>query len=153
MKWLEFISMNVKYYWTFIFLQILGIFRAIYSKDLKEKFNPWVRKIPWRKKWQLTPLSLPRKPHGQRSMAGYSPWGCRVRDDWATNTLVSLSRLKTPMINILYKNSISQTKQSFLILDNIMENSPLHIPNLRILWITSFRKYTINRVKTQWIPQ
>ena len=56
-------------------VQILGIFRAIYSKDLKGKFNPWVRKIPWRKKWQLTPVSLPRKSHGQRSMVGYSPWG------------------------------------------------------------------------------
>jgi len=31
-------------------------------------FNPWVRKIPWRKKWQPTPLFLPGKSHGQRSL-------------------------------------------------------------------------------------
>jgi len=38
---------------------------------------PWVRKISWRKKWQLTPVSLPEKSHGQRSLAGYSSWGCK----------------------------------------------------------------------------
>ena len=36
------------------------------------KFNPWVRKIPWRRKGQSTPLFLPEKSHGQRSLAGYS---------------------------------------------------------------------------------
>ena len=38
-------------------------------------FNPWVRKIPWRRKWQPTQVFLPEKSHGQRSLAGYSPWG------------------------------------------------------------------------------
>jgi len=38
-------------------------------------FDPWVRKIPWRRKWQPTPVFLPEKFHGQRSLAGYSPWG------------------------------------------------------------------------------
>ena len=33
------------------------------------------REDPWRKKWQSTPVFLPGKPHGQRSLAGYSPWG------------------------------------------------------------------------------
>ena len=37
-------------------------------------FNPWVGKIPWRRKWQPTPVFLPGKSHGQRSLAGYSPW-------------------------------------------------------------------------------
>ena len=40
-------------------------------------FNPWVGKISWRKKWQLTPVFLPAKSHGQRSLMGYSPWGCK----------------------------------------------------------------------------
>ena len=43
-------------------------------------FNPWVRKIPWRRKWQPTPVFLPGKSHGQRSLAGYSPWGCKELD-------------------------------------------------------------------------
>ena len=34
-------------------------------------------KDPWRRKWQPTPVFLPGKPHGQRSLAGYSPWGSR----------------------------------------------------------------------------
>ena len=36
-------------------------------------FNSWVGKIPWRRKWQPTPVFLPGKPHGWRSLAGYSP--------------------------------------------------------------------------------
>ena len=38
-------------------------------------FNPWVGKIPRRRKWQLTPLFSPEKSYGERSLAGYSPWG------------------------------------------------------------------------------
>ena len=37
------------------------------------EFNPWVRKIPWKMKWQPNPVFLPEKSHGQRSLAGYSP--------------------------------------------------------------------------------
>ena len=37
-------------------------------------FDPWVGKIPWRRKWQPTPVFLPGKSHGQRSLAGYSPY-------------------------------------------------------------------------------
>ena len=40
------------------------------------RFDPWVRKISWRRKWQPVPIFLPGKFHGQRSLAGYSPWGC-----------------------------------------------------------------------------
>ena len=36
-------------------------------------FNPWARKIFWRKAWQPTPVFLPAEPHGQKSLAGYSP--------------------------------------------------------------------------------
>ena len=37
---------------------------------------------PWRRKWQPTPVFLPRESHGQRSLADYSPWGSqRVRHD------------------------------------------------------------------------
>ena len=35
------------------------------------RFDPWVGKIPWRKAWQLTPVFLPGKSHGQRNLAGY----------------------------------------------------------------------------------
>ena len=42
------------------------------------KFDPWTGKIPCRRKRQPTPVSLPGKFHGQRSLAGYSPWVARV---------------------------------------------------------------------------
>ena len=47
-------------------------------------FYPWVGKIPWRRKWQPTPVFLPGKSHGQRGLVGYSPWGHRVRHDQVT---------------------------------------------------------------------
>ena len=43
-------------------------------------FDPWVRKIPWRRAWQPTPVFLPGESHGQRSLMGYSPWGRKELD-------------------------------------------------------------------------
>ena len=43
-------------------------------------FDPWVGKIPWRRKWQSTPGLLPGKSHGQRSLVVYSPWGRKELD-------------------------------------------------------------------------
>ena len=43
-------------------------------------FDPWVRKIPWRRKWQPTPVPSPGKSHGQRSLVGCSPWGQKESD-------------------------------------------------------------------------
>ena len=55
-------------------------------------FDPWVRKIPWRRKWQSIPVFLPGESHGQRSLAGYSPWGHkRVRHDLVTKQHISLT--------------------------------------------------------------
>ena len=43
-------------------------------------FDPWVGKIRWRRKWQSTPVLLPGKSHGQRSLVGYSLWGHKESD-------------------------------------------------------------------------
>ena len=40
---------------------------------VKSPPDPWVRKIPWRREWQPTPLCFPGESHGQRSLEGYSP--------------------------------------------------------------------------------
>ena len=45
----------------------------------------WVGKIPWKRAWQPNPGFLPGESHGQRSLAGHSPWGHRVGHDWATS--------------------------------------------------------------------
>ena len=61
------------------------------SGDQEMRFYPWVRKIPWRRAWQPTPVFLPRKPHGQRSLVGYSPWGCKELDmtEWLSTQIPS----------------------------------------------------------------
>ena len=43
-------------------------------------FDPCIRKIPWRRKWQPTPVLLPGESHGGRSLVGYSPWGRKESD-------------------------------------------------------------------------
>ena len=45
-----------------------------------QEFDPWVEKIPWRRKWHSTPVFLPGKSHGRRSLVGCSPWGCEESD-------------------------------------------------------------------------
>ena len=57
-----------------------GVARWLRSKESacqcrRHRFKPWVRKIPWRRKWQSTAVSLPGKSHGQRSLVGRSLWG------------------------------------------------------------------------------
>ena len=51
-------------------------------------FDPWVRKISWRREWQPTLVFLPGEFHGQRGLVGYSPWGCTelYTTDVTTNT-------------------------------------------------------------------
>ena len=46
----------------------------------RTRFDPWVGKISWRRKWQPTPVLLPRKFHGWRSLVGYSPRGRKGSD-------------------------------------------------------------------------
>ena len=60
------------------------------------RFDPWIGKISWRRKWQPTPVFLLGKSHGQRRLAGYSPWGHqRVGHDLATEQQHLWSRILT----------------------------------------------------------
>ena len=45
------------------------------------RFDPWIRKTPWRKPWQPTPVFLPGQSYGQRSLVGYGPYCHRVGHD------------------------------------------------------------------------
>ena len=67
--------------------RILSIWASLVVQKLKRLlqcrrpgFDPWVRKIPWRRKWQPTPVYLPGESHGWRSLVGYSPWGRKGSD-------------------------------------------------------------------------
>ena len=46
----------------------------------RHMFDPWVGTVPWSKKWHPTPVYLPGESHGQKRLAGYSPWGCTESD-------------------------------------------------------------------------
>ena len=48
--------------------------------DSRHGFDPWVGKIRWSRKWQPTLVFLSGKLHEQRSLAGYSSWGCKESD-------------------------------------------------------------------------
>ena len=46
-------------------------------KHKRHRFDPWVRKIPWKRAWQSTPVFLPGEFHEQRNLVGYGPWDRR----------------------------------------------------------------------------
>ena len=50
---------------------------CLWRRHKRLRFNPWFRKIPWRRAWQPTPVVLPRESHGLRSLLGYSPRGLK----------------------------------------------------------------------------
>ena len=57
------------------------------------RFDPWIGKIPWRRKWQPTPVLLPGESHGWRSLVGYSSWGHKESD--TTEQFYSLTHSPT----------------------------------------------------------
>ena len=70
------------------------------------RLNPWVRKIPWKRKWKPTPIFSPGESHGQWSLAGYSPWGSKElsnltkfsSDNWAAEHAHTLWPLQVPLL-------------------------------------------------------
>ena len=82
-------------------------------------FDPWLGKIPWRRKWQSTPVFLPGKFHGWRSLVGYSPWDRRVGHDWATSLTLMFSTQIFTIVQLLshiqlFATSWSAACQAFL---------------------------------------
>ena len=65
-------------------------------------FSPWVGKIPWSRKQQPTPVFLPGKFHGQRSLAGYSPWGCKELDTKEHKIFPGLLTQAAPCISLFF---------------------------------------------------
>ena len=70
----------LKHFWKSLFQMTLKVKNLPTNMGDKCGFAPWVRKIPWRRAWQPTPVFLPGESHWQRSLAGYSPWGCKDLD-------------------------------------------------------------------------
>ena len=94
------------------------------NADMRHRFDPSVRKMPWRRKWQLTPVFLPRKYHGQRSLVYYSPCGLKESD--MTEPL-TLSLFHKVLLNFAQVEPVSRSFQYSLLILPIKqgsENSP-----------------------------
>ena len=106
----------------------------------KPGFTPWVGKIPWRRKWQPTPVFLPGESHGRKSLVGCNPWGRKESDTidrlhfhfQASNSHLTLDmrRIKLlvssapPLLNpLLWWSSLSQCLRT-VVLEKTLE-SPL----------------------------
>ena len=77
------------------------------------RFNPWVRKIPWRREWQPPPVFWPGEAHGQRSPGGLQPMvPQRVRHAWATNALPK-SQTAEASASLCRKGSSRVTSRGF----------------------------------------
>ena len=63
--------------------------------------HPWIRKIPWRRKWQPIPALLPGKFHGQRSLVSYSPRGRKELDTTERLHFTSLLVITTIVSDIV----------------------------------------------------
>ena len=99
---------QVPHYFCMHFLHYVYV--RIHLQCRRPGFDHWVKKIPWRKIWQPTPVFLPRESHGQKSLAGYSPWGCkRVGHDLVT---------KPPHTSYVNRESYPQDVQMLNIIHN-----------------------------------
>ena len=91
--------------------------------------DPWMGKNPWRRNWQTTPVVLPRKSHGQRSLVGYSPWSCKESD----TTETTWHACKIYCIYVKVKVKITQSCST---LSNSMDYTVHGILQARILeWL------------------
>ena len=91
----------LRYCCLFSWFQSFWWLSAEESKRCKRHgLDPWVGKIPWRRKWQLAPGFLPGEFQGQWSLVGYSPWGCKESDttEHGTAQRVALTISKPTLI-------------------------------------------------------
>ena len=109
------------WYWLLLWLRQL----RICLQCRRPAFSPWVRKIPCRKEWLPTPVLLLGESHGQRSLAGYSPWGHKESDmtEWQTQPfgIICSQRFSSepcflyhfikPHTNIYWNSASSRGKQ------------------------------------------
>ena len=94
-------------------------------------FYPWVGKIPWRRKWQPTPVFFPGKSHRQRNLVDYSLWGCKESDT-----------TKVPKRTLMHSSHV-HTRHSLKVYNSVVQLSPLvpeHCPH--------FKKETLH----PWVP-
>ena len=111
-------------------------------------FAPWVGKIPWRRKWKLTPVFLLGKFHGQRSLVGYSPWGYKELDTTGAHTHTILQEC--------YQANAGRTSTDELLLEDWLQHKWAtvtfslydYVTKRLVDWIT-LMNYIISAMKTR----
>ena len=104
------------------------------------RLNPWVGKISWRREQLSTPMFWPGEFHGQRNLAGYSPWDCKESDmteqfslhylqqSQTEATQRSFNRWKDKQIVFQkYKCTLSNKLNELLTHNNIVESTFLFL--------------------------
>ena len=72
--------LNINIYYIIDWASLVAQRLSVCLQCRRPGFDPWVRSILWRRKWQPTPVLLPGESHGQRSLVGYSPQGRKESD-------------------------------------------------------------------------
>ena len=101
-------------------------------------FDPWVRRILWRRKWQPTPVFLPEKSHGQRILLGYSPWGCKELDTiWELNMQAPMHTHVQYMLALMeyWENTQSKISLNMLLGHKLWK---ILLTDLHIKWLFPF---------------
>ena len=98
-------------------------------------FDPWIGKIPWRRKGPPIPVLLPGESHGQRSLAGCSSWGCEESDPTEQPTL-------TYFLTVLEKDLAYQLwdRVLFLTLNFFVQCSAFSVMRLNACTVDRFRE-------------
>ena len=73
--------------------------------------DPWVGKIPSRRAWQPTPVSLLGKSHGQRSLVGYGLWGCKEWDMTEATARMKHDHRQEMLCTVFRKGNVAILKQ------------------------------------------
>ena len=81
-----------------------------------------IGKIPWRRKWQPTPVFLPGESHGQRSLGGYSPWGHKELDTTEQLTLTHYANLINTYITHITVYAISNCLLCICLIKSAVEH-------------------------------
>ena len=115
--------------------KLLLVAQSVKHLPATEETRVWflVWKIPWRRKWQATPVFLPGKSHGQRSLVGYSPWGPRVEHDLAT---------KPP-------KNVQITAQLYSSHTPAKQYSKFSKPDFNSMWTENFQMFKLNLEKAE----